>query len=229
MKQLSTSVLQFFLPALLLLGTTIAPSLHAQERPKLCDTDSLIVSTGWDRLKDTLEIFKDQDPYWEVVKIVANPMPTSLGEWQATISIPAPISSSECQWIHPFDTKSWPSGTCTFQTEICLTEIAANGRLVCEVLAHAHARVLLNETVIGETALSGSGRYDPLQIDADVTPYLKLGLNRLQVEITTPEGESERERLRRGFALAGYITAQSEATTTPFSCDACGQVLPSTR
>lgn len=212
------------LPAFLSL--LFAASLHAQERPALCDTDSLIVSTGWDRLKDTLEIFREHDPYWEVVKIVANPTPTSLGEWEATIGIPAPISSGLCRWLYPFDTRFWPEGTVTFGTEICLTKIAAKGRLVCEVLAHAHARVLLNDIPIGETALSGSGRYDPLQIDADVTPYLKPGMNRLQVEITTPEADSGREERRRGFALAGYITAESEETATPFSCDACGQVLP---
>lgn len=219
----STHSLQFLFAAFLFAFS--APVIHAQNGPTLCETDSLIVSTGWDRLKDTLEIFEDEDPYWEVVKIIANPMPTSLGAWKATIDRPAPISSGECQWIHPFDTKIWPEGTCTFETEICLTEIAGSARLVCEVLAHSQTRVLLNGTVLGETPLNGTGRYDPLEIDADVTPYLKLGLNQLQVEVTTPEGL----RGHRGLALAGYITAHSEATETPFSCDACGQVLPRER
>lgn len=211
-------------PMLLLICVT--SDLFGQRRADLCETDSLIFSTGWDRVDDTLEVFDDRDSYWRITRVVANPLPPRIPPWDAAIVQHARMSDGLCMWIAAYDRVDKPdtvNGTYTFETEFCVTEIVSEARLVCRYLVGSTSRVYLNGVPLGETPPNGVGVYDPAYIEEDVTPFLKPGINTMQVELDVPL------RGTPALALTGYITAKSEETATPFSCDDCGQVVPKGR
>ena len=66
-----------------------------------CTTDSLVISTGWNRISDTSETWHNTDPHWRIIHIDVNPKPTSLETEQATI-IPfqRKIPLGESRWIN---------------------------------------------------------------------------------------------------------------------------------
>ncbi|MGE3799843.1 MAG: hypothetical protein AB7H80_02370 [Candidatus Kapaibacterium sp.] len=209
--------------AILLLLTL--SSLLAQERESNCTTDSLIISTGWDRATDTSEVWRDADAYWRVIRIDVNPKPTSIETGQAAI-VPyqCMIPLGESRWINgSSELLETADGTWTYQTIVCADEIPVKASLRCDLLASTETAIFFNGIELARTGQNGADHRLPFHVEADLTPYIKAGENLLTVEVTGFDQSFV------GFDLLGSITARSQGEKKTFSCDRCGQVIPRER
>ena len=211
-----------FLFSIALLLVISGPSLLSQTRSEVCNTDSLVISTGWDRLDDTVEVFDKKDSWWRVERIAAGSThQLFLPEHAPIIPFAHLIPIDGCRWIG--DVRSYSDSVSVnyrFTTEFCLTNIVEIARLECKLLSSGRIRMLLNNVELHDASLEElADRYDPLYINQDITTYVRPGKNILHVEISEATG-------RNAIALSGSITARSTEDPTPFSCDECGQILP---
>ncbi len=190
--------------------------------PEHCLTDSLVVSTGWDREADTSEIWRDADPYWRVVEIDVNPMPTSIRTAQARIvPLQCMIPLGESRWINGSSLLAETAdGTWTYETVVCLDALPSAIHLVCDLLAKTETTVFFNDVELARTGPNGAGHEQPFHIEADLIPYARAGRNVLTVQVTGFDQSFV------GFDLSGYITARNETEEKLFRCDGCGQTPP---
>lgn len=215
-------VVLFLLSALLFLPScTSAQEVDSTDN---CLTDSLVISTGWNRAENRLERYSTEDYYWKVVRVNANPLPPKIAPWPAVFSRGGDRDASN-QWIRAFSPAETPdtlNGTYTFETSFCLTDIADHAFLSCRLglVSGVYTRLSLNGVWIYESPLNGIDPRERNRIEIDITPYIRPGLNSIQVETEVSE-----ERVL-GFALTGYVTARNEENEKLFSCDGCGQLPP---
>ena len=219
----SSYPLSFLVLFFILLSTL---SIHGEEVPKenICRTDSLVITTGWDRTVDTSEIWNHADPHWRVVDIEVDPMPTSLETGQAEI-VPyarmVPIGGS--RWINGSSEINYTAkGVWAYETIVCTERLAKEVVFVCDLLAATETTILFNGVELGRTGPNGADHRIPYHLEADLTPYITTGHNKLRVEVNGLEESF------MGFDLVGYVRAASEGEGKVFSCDGCGQIVPAT-
>lgn len=216
------------LPTVLLLLSTFiiwTNPVWSQARSEHCDTDSLTISTGWDRLEDTVEVFDKTDSWWKVERVASGSThQLFLPVYAPIIPYAQAIPVDDSRWIGDVGPYSDSiSVDYRFTTEFCLTSLVEFAQLDCKLLSNGRVRVILNSIELQDAALEElSDRYDPLHIKQEITAYLRPGKNVLQIEVSEAIG-------RNAIALSGSILATSTEDSTPFSCDECGQIVPDRR
>ena len=222
---MQTPFLRWPILPFLLLVCISTNSLWSQTHSEHCETDSLVISTGWDRLDDTVEVFDKTDSWWKVEHIATG------SSHQRFLPIFAPIIPyvqaipiDDSRWIgdlRPFSDSF--SVEYRFSTEFCLTSIVEVAQIDCKLLSSGRIRMILNGIELQDAGREElSDRYEPLHVKQEITTYVRPGKNVLQIEISEAAG-------RNSIALSGFILAKSADDSTPFSCDECGQIVPNRR
>lgn len=179
-----------------------------------CDTDSLLISTGWDPYNGTLHNAGDYTTFWQVV---ADPSPNT------TEPRPASVITPHSAWDGPLGTSRWISsypsanndtnGTYTFQTCFCVKEGARNVRLIFDILADDRARVYVNGVPVGSTPLSWAFQNPATHIDTNITGIIQPGRNCIRVEVDNTNS------VAMGLNMHGRITADGIGLEKSVCCD----------
>lgn len=182
-----------------------------------CDTDSLLISTGWNPYSGSLHAPGQYTTFWQVI---ADPSPNT------TEPRPASVITKHTAWSGPLGTSQWISsypsanndtnGTYVFQTCFCVKDGARNVRLIFDILADDRARVYLNGVLIGSTPTSGAFQNPATHIDTNITQIVKPGRNCIKVEVDNTNN------VAMGLDLSGYITADGIGLERSACCDPGG-------
>ena len=215
MKTLIVSVPILFL---LLSSLSAQQGLQAME----CNTDSLVINTGWDHAADTTEIWHDFDSRWRLVRMDIDPQPTSIETGQGSI-VPfrCMVPLGDSRWINGSrELQETPQGTWIYERVVCVESVPEEITLFCELLANSETLISFNGVELGRTERNGADHVRPLYLEADLTPYVRGGKNTLQVEVRSFEGSFA------GFDLLGSVVATQRNGSQGISCDGCGEVVP---
>ncbi len=185
-----------------------------------CDTDTLRISTGWNRYSGTLQNVGEWTSTW---RVTGDPYPGT------TEPRPAAVVAKDSLWNGPIGTSRWISsyltpendtiGTYTFETCFCVKGDAREVMLKMGILADDRARVYINGTQIGSNPATNGYTLPEGRVDVDITQYLVVGRNCLSVEV-------DNTNIRRmGLDVDGTITAKGLGLQRAACCEIGGDIL----
>lgn len=207
-----------FLAALILLCCG-GVQLQAQSDP--CKTDTLRLNTGWNHLTNSLDGVGVYSNFW---KVIADPSPNTT-EPRPAITIPTYVAWAAAlpnsRWMSSYPSASNDTnGTYTFQACFCIGQNPGKVKFVGDLLADDRARVYINGTLIGSTPLTYAFVSPATHLDVDLTQYVKVGKNCIEIEVDNTGN------VAMGFDLAGYVTATNNlAFDKPQCCDRSGSII----
>ena len=185
-----------------------------------CDTDTLRISTGWNRHQQKLEATGGWTSAW---RVTSDPYPGT------TEPRPAAVIAPDSLWDGPIGTSRWISsymtpandtvGTYTFETCFCVKGDVREAMLKMGILADDRARVYINGTQIGGNPATNGYTLPAGRVDLDITRYLVVGRNCISVEV------DNRNRRVMGLDVDGTITAKGLGLQKATCCEVGGDVL----
>lgn len=185
-----------------------------------CDTDTLRISTGWNRHRGALESVGEWTSAW---RVTGDPYPGTTEPRPAAVVLPdslwdGPIGTS--RWISSYMTaENDTTGIYTFETCFCVKGDVREAMLRMGILADDRARVYINGTRIGNNPATNGYTLPAGRVDVDITQYLVAGRNCLSVEVDNTD-------IRKlGLDVDGMITAKGLGLQRAACCETGGDIL----
>lgn len=185
-----------------------------------CDTDTLRMSTGWNRTTGLLETVGSWTSTWQVVE---DPYPGTVEPR------PAAVLPTDTAWDGPLGTSRWIGnahdgahdtiGTYAFQTCFCVKGEVREAIVKLDILADDRARVYVNGTQVGSNPASNSPTLPEGKINLDITQYLVAGRNCMTVELDNTEST------RMGLNVDGTLTATGLGLQKASCCQTGGTII----
>lgn len=193
--------------------TRLFVSVVRQHLFSSCETDSLLIRTGWDFENDRLEDYGAATSYWTIV---------SDPNQQTIEPRPAITTYTYSGWREPLPSSRWISaagptatvrdhGKYHFEMQFCLGKVPNELRLILDYLVDDRGTVLVNDVVVG-TSRNGYAFRDPtLYIDTNIAPFVHPGRNTITLIADNSGG------VAMGVNAAGYLLPDEP---TIFRCNA---------
>ena len=197
-------ILKTFQACWLLVVVIVPFSVHHLQGQS-CETDSLIISTGWEPEKEGVLGVGSLTSLWQV-----------MGDADETTVEPrrAYVIAPHQGWGEPIGISQWisslPSSTNNanavhvFEMAFCAKASPQNVQLHCTILADDRARLYLNGALIASTYAGRAFLHPPLTVRTEITHLLVEGENRLRVEVDNTH------KVAMGLNLSGVITSEGK-------------------
>ncbi len=194
---------------LLLAGT------GAMAQNDTCHLDRLPLSTGWNRISNTVHPTGVTTPFWQVIVDPAGgTVPRPANVIAPNSGWAAPGSSPISQWIA--STSTWSNqlnGNYEYETNFCLDHDFKEPRLTLKVWADDSATVYLNGYLVGTTTASPAFSVSTMMIDSNAA-HFNAGANSLRVVVTNSQA------IASGLRIEGFVGTSNGAVLRPECCDA---------
>lgn len=182
-----------------------------------CDTDSLMISTGWNHATNSLDPVGGLTTYWTVESDpdagTTEPRPAGVINKYPSWANPLPGS----QWISAYPTSTnYMNGTYVFKTCFCVKQDARNVRLHLQWYSDDSAAIYINGTYLGSTPLHAFTTSQLTGIDSNITRYLRPGRNCIEVRLINTNS------IAMGLNIAGWISADGIGLERSACCDVYG-------
>lgn len=184
-----------------------------------CDTDSLLISTGWNHATNSLDPVGGLTTYWTVESDpdagTTEPRPAGVINKYPSWANPLPGS----QWISAYPTSTnYLNGTYMFKTCFCVKEGARNVRLNMRWYADDSAAIFINGSYLGSTPLHAFTTAQVSAVSAVLDQYIKPGRNCIEVRLINTNS------IAMGLNIAGWITADGIGLERSVCCDVYGSL-----